>query len=888
MEKFITMSKIVIRIRSIVFLLVSLLLINCPRAFAEDIKKIVLLPFDVHSMANAANLQNAIYKGISQEFAKSKNIQVIERSVFAKSIEGKQINEKVAIHVGKETGASYVIMGSLSEFGTQISVDIKVIDVKEERSLPGMFAQGKGVESIGSISAQIRTHILMKIAADMRITKIEFKGNRKIESSAISQVIKSTRGNLFSETELSADIKAIYKMGYFDDVAADVKGTPEGKIITFIVTEKPLISEIKIKGNKAIDKTEIESALTFKVRQILNPEKVVSSIAKIKALYDNKGYYNAEIKHTVEKAGEKDLRVTIDIAENEKLYIRTIAFEGNRAFTDKELKNMMTSTEKGIFSFFTDSGILKKDQLKQDAGKLNAFYLNRGFINAQVGEPEITYDKKGIYVKISIVEGKQFKVGKVDITGDSLTVSRSELTKNLKINKKEFYDREAIMKDVEYLTQVSNDDGYANADISPRTLPQEKTQTVDVTYNIKKGNQVYFHRITVTGNTKTRDKVIRRQLAITEGELYSSSKLKKSYMDLNRLRYFEEINFQTEKGPDDTLTDVNINVKEKPTGMFSIGAGYSAQDKAMIMAQISQQNLFGRGQTLSLRANIGGESTMYELSFVEPWLFDMPLWSKFDIWNYEREYDSYDFSSQGTGVTFGYPLWERVIGYVGYRFAINDVRDVKDTASYYIKKQEGETISSTVAFTLARDTTDDYMFPSKGSKNSGTIEYSGGILQGDTSFTRYSLKSSWFFSLPLDTVIGLYAKGGYIKENEGKEVPIYERYILGGINSLRGLRDVGPKDPATGDVIGGLTMLNFNAEFIFPLVKNAGMKGVLFYDTGNTWESGYHLDDMRKTAGLGIRWYSPIGPLRLEWGYVLDQKEGEAASRWEFTIGMMM
>jgi outer membrane protein insertion porin family len=205
-----------------------------------------------------------------------------------------------------------------------------------------------------------------------------------------------------------------------------------------------------------------------------------------------------------------------------------------------------------------------------------------------------------------------------------------------------------------------------------------------------------------------------------------------------------------------------------------------------------------------------------------------------------------------------------------------------------VKEQEGETTSSTMSFTLARDTTDDYMFPSKGSKNSGTIEYSGGILQGETSFTRYGVKSSWFFPLPLETVFGLYGKGGYIKENEGKEVPIYERYILGGINSLRGLRDVGPKDPATGDVIGGLTMLNFNAEFIFPLVKNAGMKGVLFYDTGNTWESGYHLDDMRKTAGLGIRWYSPIGPLRLEWGYVLDQKQGEAASRWEFTIGMMM
>ena len=885
MERYITMSKKVI---SFVFLVTLLLLINYQKAFAEDVKKIALLPFDIHSKANVPKLQEAIYKGLSTELVKTKNILLIERGILAGVVEGKRIDEKFALTVGKETGAHYVIMGSLSEFGELISVDARVIDVKEQRALPGIFAQGKGFESIGSLSAKIRTNILIQIAAEMRIAKIEFKGNRKIESSAVNQVVKSVRGNLFSETDLSSDIKAIYKMGYFDDVATDVTDTSEGKIITFILKEKALITEIKIKGNKAIEKSEIESALTFKIREVFNPGKVVASIEKIKSLYDNKGYNNAEIKYVIDKEGDKDTRITIDITENERLYIKTISFEGNRAFTNKELKKTIDATEWGIFHFVTDSGLLKKEQLRQDVNKVSAFYLNHGFINAQVGEPEITYGKKGIYVKISIVEGKQFKVGKVDITGDTLTVHRPELLDKLKINKKEYYDREAIMKDIEYLTQACNDDGYAYADITPRTVPNEKDQTVDVIYQIKKGNQVYFNRITITGNTKTRDKVIRRQLAIGEGDLYNSSKLKKSYMELNRLRYFEEINFQTEKGPDETLTDVNINVKEKPTGMFSVGAGYSAYDHAMVTAQISQQNLFGRGQTLSLRAQIGSVSSMYELSFIEPWLFDIPLWSKFNIWNYTRQYDSYNLSSKGIGTTVGYPLWEYVTGYIGYRLTTNDVQDILDTASIYIKEQAGTTTSSTVSVTLTRDTTDDIMFPSKGSRNSATIEYTGGILQGDTSFTRYGAKSSWFFPLPLETVFGAYGRVGYVSGNEGKDVPIYERYYLGGIGSLRGLRDVGPKDPDTKDPIGGYTMLCFNAEFIFPLIKNAGMKGVLFYDTGNAWESGYHINDMRKTAGVGIRWYSPIGPLRLEWGYVLDRKEDEPASRWEFTMGMFM
>ena len=429
--------------------------------------------------------------------------------------------------------------------------------------------------------------------------------------------------------------------------------------------------------------------MSVRTRQTVNPEKLKTDMEKIKALYDSKGYYNAEIRYTIEKAGERDVAVIVNIVENEKLFIRNISFEGNRTFTTKELKNMMTTNEWGIFHFFTDSGLLKKDQLKQDVGKLNAFYLNNGFINAQIGEPVITYDRDGITVKIPISEGKQFRVGKVAITGDELATPRADLLAKLQIRKKDFYDREAIMKDMDYLTQVCNDEGYANADVVPRTEPQEKTQTVDVTYEINKGKLVYFNRINITGNTKTRDKVIRRQLSVVEGDLYSRTKLKNSYMALNQLRYFEEIDFQSEKGPDETLTDVNIHVKEKPTGMFSIGAGYSALDHAIVSAQVSQQNLFGRGQILSLKASLGSSSTLYDISFTEPWLFDMPLWSKFDLWNLYREYDTYNLDSKGFGATFGYPLWPYVTGYVGYRLSIDNVKDILDTASYYHQETGG-------------------------------------------------------------------------------------------------------------------------------------------------------------------------------------------------------
>jgi outer membrane protein insertion porin family len=876
--------------KNLVMLMIVFAIALCTAApaMADDIRKIAVFPFEINSRTNAAALQDALDRGLPSELLKSKFIRLIDRDAVAGALRGKRPDEATALSAGKALGADLVILGSLSEFGELISIDAKVIDLRTGRMIPGIFAQGRGAENLPAILAQLKTDILRRVFIDQRIAGIEFSGNRRIEADAIRQVLKSAKGDPYSEADVAADIRAIYKMGHFQDVTAEAADTPEGKILTYTVQERPLISDIVIQGNKKIGKGDIEGVLTFKTRQIVNPERVRSDVERIRGLYHTKGYYNVDITDRIEKDGERDVRVVLQIVEGDRLYIRTISFEGARAFRDKELKNVMKTSEKGLLYFIYDSGVLKEDELKQDIGKLNAFYLNNGFINAQVGEAEITHDQKGIYLKIPVTEGRQFKVGKIDITGDPLKIPKDKLLEKLNIPKKDHFDREAVMKDIDYLTQACNDEGYAYAEVTPMTRAHDAEQSVDITYEVSKGHQVYFNRISIGGNTKTRDKVIRRQLAITEGDLYSSSSLKKSYEDLNRLRYFEEVDFQTERGAKEHLTDVSIRVKEKPTGLFSVGAGYSAQDAAVLNAQISQQNLFGRGQILSLRANIGGRSSQYELSFTEPWLFDLPLWSKFDIWSYNRQYDTYNLASTGGGATLGYPIWEYVTGYLGYRLSSDDVKDIQATASSYIKRQAGFTTTSALTASLIRDTTDDNMFPTKGSRNSASVTYAGGFLMGDSSYTKAAVASSWFFALPLETVFAVYGRAGYLTSNSNREVPVYERFVLGGISTLRGLRDVGPRDPVTGDLLGGLTMMNFSGEFIFPLIAKAGMKGVLFYDTGNAWNSDYRFNDLRQTAGVGVRWYSPIGPLRLEYGFVLDPKEGDPAGRFEFTIGMMM
>jgi outer membrane protein insertion porin family len=883
MGEFMTINKIVCQ-TCLIFLLLIIFFI--PQVHSQELKKIGVLPFEVYSSGNSPAIKESLYKNLVEELKKEKLVQIIPADAFLQS--NLKMDEKQAIKNGKSLGADFVIIGSLTQLGETLSVDAKIIDVTNANILSTASVQGKGLANMGAIAAQLKTEILSRAGLVQKIARIEIKGNRKIEASAIIAQIKSKAGNNFSEAEIAADIKTIFKMGFFLDVTAEATSTPEGKVITFIVREKGLISEIRIDGNKGLSKDDIQEVMTIKTKQSLNQEKIKEDVEKIKTLYDNKGYYNVEINDKVEQDGEKDFRVIFNIKENDILYIKSIAFEGNEAYSTKELKKMMSTSEHGIFSFITDSGLLKRDQLKQDIGKLTAYYFNNGFINSQVGEPEITIDKKGIYIKIKIKEGKRFKVDKIEISGDLLEKPKAELLKFLKTKKGDNYNREAIMRDIDFLTQTSNDEGYANADVNPKINTRENEQLVDVDFQITKGELVYINHINITGNTITRDKVIRRQLEVVEGDLYSGSKLRSSYANLNKLRYFEEADFQTEKGPDKSKMDINIRVKEKSTGMFMVGAGYSSVDQAVIMGQITQQNFLGYGQILSLKASLGSTTNNIDLSFTEPWLFDLPLWSQANIWKYKKDYDSYSLDSRGAGLTLGYPLWEKIVGYVGYKLTADDISDVSASAPFQIKDQEGQLITSAVTLSLIRDTTNDYIFPSNGTKANISVTHAGGPLQGDANYTQYSASLFAFYPLPLDVVFGVKSRIGYIQGHDGVEIPIFSRYVLGGINSLRGFRYVGPTNPGTEDTIGGTTMLLFNVEMVFPFIKESGMKIVAFYDAGNAWNDRYYLDDLRQSVGLGLRWYSPIGPLRLEYGYIINGKglNDNSTGRWEFTIGM--
>jgi outer membrane protein insertion porin family len=846
----------------------------------------MVLPFAIHSSENLSSLQSEILNLLQA------NIQEQGAVILASGITSKAALQEVSQNyekirsLGLNKGADYVVWGSLTLIGQKFSLDVKMINVYK-KELPLIFIkEGQGIENLPGIVKQLATTIGTTLFKREKIVSVEIAGNKRIESDAIKRVIKTKPGDIYLPKRLSEDLKAVYAMGYFDDIRIEAENTPEGKKIVFRVKEKPTIRVIRFKGNKVFKEDKIKENLTIKTGSILNTFKIRSNIARIEDLYKGKNYQNVKVTYHIHPLEHNQADLEFDIDEGNKVLIKSIKFEGNSAFSDDQLKKIMKTSEKGFFSWLTSSGDLKKEDLDQDVTKLSSFYYNHGYIQARIGEPKIEYKGNWIYITIKIDEGPQFKVGNVNIKGD-LVLPKDELMKRLKITKEIYYNREIVRDDVLALTDLYSDEGYAYADISPAIDKNIKQLKVNITYVIRKGRQVYFEKIIIAGNTKTRDKVIRRELQVYEQELFSGKKLKRSVRNLYRLDYFEDIKVNTAKGSADNQMILKIDVTEKPTGTLAFGAGYSSEEAIFGTVSVSQRNLFGRGQTLELDSQIGGLSTLYKLSFTEPWLFDIPLEAQLNAYDWATDYDTYDRKSIGGGFKLSYPVYDYLRASIQYNYDDANITNITASAAKSIKDLEGINITSSVTTGLTYDSRNRVFNPSEGSKHSIMVKYAG--LGGNVGFTKVVAETGWYKPFPLDTVGFLHGKIGWVTRNSGAVLPDYERFYLGGINSVRGYgwQGIHALDE-DGNVIGGNKFVLFNAEYIFPLIKKQGLVGVVFFDAGNVYNEGENIDvtSLKDSVGLGFRWFSPMGPIRLEYGYRLSSEEGEGAGgRWEFSMG---
>lgn len=877
-----------IMIMVMVFWLVPVLHVLEVRAANEN--KTALMPFTVYSQENLGYLQKNILEALANGLSK----QAIPLIPLAKTqpwMEKKIPGDWTELRtIGKALGADLIVYGSLTKIGQRLSLTGNLLETKTEGPPLSFAMTEEGLENIPRLMERFSRELGLRILGQEKITGISIKGQQRIEAQAIEKELKSKVGEAYNPELLDQDLRAIFKMGFFSDVRLEVNQNPQGKSVVFVVVERPFVKRIEIKGNQDLKEDELKDQLTVKPYTILNLNTVSESLEKLTAFYQSKGYYNVQITYSVsyEDKGQAGI-VLYTVVEGKKVYIKTITFQGNKGFSDKHLKSLMDTNEKGFFYWFTSSGVYKKELLEQDLEKLSSFYYNHGYLKAKVGEPAVRHEGEWLYIAIPIEEGQQYKMGQVGIRGD-LIQPKEKMMALLSITKEKYYNREVIRRDILKITDLYSLEGYAFAEIIPQMEEDPSVPKVDLVYDLKKGSKVYFERIEIVGNTKTRDKVIRREFKVSEKGLFDSQALRKSNENLHRLDFFEEINISTSPGSQEDRMNLKVEVKEKMTGSFSVGAGYSAVDQFVVMGQIAQRNLFGRGQQVSLNASLGSVSRRYNLNFTDPWLFDTRLSGGISLYNWLYIYDQYTKDSFGGSVELGYPILdEETRGYISYNYDDANVTDIADGAALIIKDMAGKHQKSSMRLTLKRDTRDLIFNTTKGSINSASIEYAGGPLGGTSFFTKYIVSSGWYFPVFWDTTFFANGKWGLVTQNSGGDLPLFEKFYLGGINSVRGFKywSISPKDPATGDKIGGEQMVQFNFEYIFPLIQKAGIKGLFFFDAGNVYAKNDGLDvgALRKSVGFGVRWYSPMGPLRLEWGWNIDPKPGEDSNNWDFSIG---
>ncbi len=732
---------------------------------------------------------------------------------------------------------------------------------------------------------------------DLYVTDLQVQGNKSLSESAILAKVKVRKGDIISQEVLNEDIKRLYATDYFKDVIVELESFKDGKRVIFEVQEKPILKEINIKGNTVLSTKDIIAELSSDIDTFLNLRVLKSDVGKIKQLYIERGFPEVNIDYDINIDEETNrAQVDIIIVEGARLKIREIKIKGNDVYSDKKILKLMQTRRDTLFT----SGLYKEGLLEEDIKRILSFYNNQGYLDTEcdykISEPD---SKNRILVSINIKEGKRYIAGEIQIKGnDKFNVS--EIQKVLEMPKGEIFTHQKIKQDIVNIQSFYFDKGYIFADVKADTVLNPDTGEIDVKYNIIEGDKAYVEKIRVRGNTKTKDIVIRRELKVYPGEPFDGEKLRKSKKELDYLGIFQSVNFDTEPGTAPNRKNLIVDVKEAKTGEFSFGAGYSSVDDFVGFIELGQRNFdyknwptfTGDGQKINIKAEFGTVKEDYDLSFTEPWIFDRPISFGFDLYQRSRERErdvgyAYDQRRRGGNIRLGKELKEYLYGSFSYRYEDIKISDVASDASEGLESEEGENNVSSISLGITQDLRDNRYDPSSGRRSYLSVETAGGVFGGDKDFIKYNAGSSWYYSFLEQHVIEFKLTAGLVDDyGDSDSVPIYERFYAGGANTIRGydVREVGPQYEGTDDPKGGEAMLIGNIEYVFPIIKN--FKGAVFYDIGNVWEE---IDDFgqggyESSLGTGVRIKTPIGPIKLDYGYPIDS-DVSSNGRFHFSMG---
>ena len=720
------------------------------------------------------------------------------------------------------------------------------------------------------------------------VGSVKIEGNKRVDTSTLLFYIKTRKGEALSRKQIGKDIEKIYDLGQFKDIRVETRQGSEGLEVVFIVEEIPSIGDVMLYGNKEIEDGDIYEIIGFKRGEAFQAHMMTDAKEKINSLYNEKGFFFATVD-VVSKISERNLmNIHVRVREGEKVGIKNIRFSGNKNFSDGDLSDQIETKAETWISFLDESGLYKKDTLKLDVFRLEGYYQDHGYIRVRVQDPKIDIDResKEINISIPIDEGLQYRVGKVTSKEDDI-VTEDEVLKALKMKMRDVYSISKLRTGVMNIGDLYSERGYAYADVNPITKINESSRTVDVNIEVDRGRKVYVGEITVIGNTRTLDNVIRREFRLKEGELFDSVKLKRSKQRINNLQFFEDVKIDTRRGKEPDLVEIITTVTERQTGSINVGAGFSSNENLIFNAGISQNNFMGTGRRVVFSTNLSSRRSDYNLSLTDPRLFDTELSGGVDAFNTKTNYWSYMAKRTGGGIRIGKSLSEYDWLGINYNYADIEISDVKVATSYL--KNENRT-TSRISPSFIRDTRDNFMNPSSGSRHVVRLDLAG---LGGTKFHKASYEGSHYWPIIGKLVGMVHGEIAWADGYAADSLPAFERYYMGGPKSLRGyqIRNVGPKD-SLGNPLGGNQSLLLNLELQYPFTK--GLRGFAFYDRGQLYGGGndtsttattWDLAKMRDSIGAGVRFLSPFGPVGLAYGVKLDKATGEKDGEFHFSAG---
>ena len=730
-------------------------------------------------------------------------------------------------------------------------------------------------------------------AASVYVRDIKVEGLERVEVETVLSYVDIKKNTIIDDAKMDASLKQLYATGLFNDVSLNMKN--DGLLI-IKVAENPIINKDLFDGNDKVDDEMLKGELQLAPRSTYSRAKVQEDVQRILEIYKRTGRYAVVVEPQIIERDQNRVDLIFKIDEGPLASINKVNFVGNKHYSDDDLQSEIMSKESRWYRIFSSAENYDSEKTNYDKELLRRFYFKRGYADFRVvsAVAELSPDKKSFVLTFVLDEGKRYKIRSLDITSDIADVDTAALKPAVQLETGDWYNADKVEKSVTALTDELGKKGFAFVDVEPEMTKDTAAGEIDLTFHVKEGERIFVDRINITGNTRTYDKVIRREFRIDEGDAFNVSKIKDSRRNVENLDYFSKVNIET-MPKDDNKADINVDVEEKSTGYFNVGVGYSTVNGALVRTGVTENNFRGLGQRLGLDIGVSQRSQEYDVSFTEPYFLNRRLRAGFDLFRTEQDYQdegSYDSESTGGRLRLGWNYTDDLSQQFRYTLRQDKISNVDSEASYYIKEEAGKYNDSSVGQTIVYDKRDSAFNPKEGYFISFGNDVSG--LGGDEKYLKFDAKLYQYYTLADYYTFKLFANAGYITGYGGKDVRLSNRYYLGG-STLRGfdVAGIGARDKYTDDALGGNWMLYTGGEVMFPIgLDELGIKGRTFVDMGmlgkpdniNTSVVEYS-SSPRVAAGFGFQWLSPMGQIDIDFAFPIVKEDYDETQVFRLNFG---